>query len=170
MKENVHYNQIPGTAFPVGEVIENKDPEVNESLLYVFKDSYGEMLLKLSDILSCLRFAGKQGVLPVFSPRWWSMIEMLYPHLAVPFELWTKEEATYGKLDAPMAQKAAAEPAFFLLQDTHRRFTIRLVDSLECLIDAERRFAIPEVDPGWWAAVRILYPDISGTRGKHEEV
>ena len=40
-------------------------------LFFVVKDSYNEAVIGLIDVLKCLRFAEKQGVLPPIADEWW---------------------------------------------------------------------------------------------------
>lgn len=151
---------LPETLELTGDVMPDNDPESDEYLHYVFRSRDREKCIGLCTILKCLRFAGREGVLPVFPSMWWSIIEDLYPALFEPSECWTESENGYQP-DGFAEQAEKCGKSFFLLRAGEQCYTIRLTDALECLYDAERSKAVlPEIGGAWWNMVSAAYPGL----------
>lgn len=152
--------EMPETLELTGDVMPDDDPESDEYLHYIYRSRDGEASIGLCMLLECLRFAGREGAVPVFPAMWWATVEDLYPVLSEPDECQTGKERGYQPDN--FAERAGKRGnAFFLLRYGDRYYTIRLTDALECLYDAERsRAVLPEMDGVWWDMVSAAYPEL----------
>lgn len=57
----------------------------------------------------------------------------------------------------PTPTEVCDEPAFFVLQDKHREFSVSLSTVLSCLKFAEEQGVIPTLPDKWWWAVESRY-------------
>lgn len=166
-KDTVFLNgeEIPETLELTGDVVPDNDPESDEYFHYIFRSRDGEAAIGLGTILECLRFAGREGVVPVFPAMWWAVVEDLYPALYEPSECWNEKE----KGDQPDGFAECTEKrgnSFFLLRTGEQYYTISITDALECLYDAERRRAVlPEPGGAWWDMVSAAYPGLLENEG-----
>lgn len=59
----------------------------DELLLFHLKAQEKEFTLGLSDILECLKFADRQGIVPPIPGAWWRTMSEVYPELEEPCEV-----------------------------------------------------------------------------------
>lgn len=57
------------------------DAETNESVWFHMEDSTHKFKMGLGDILSAIRFAEEQGIVPELSNDWWFRVSVLYPQI-----------------------------------------------------------------------------------------
>lgn len=76
-------NRIPERA----EFDENVDlGDHDELLIFHLKVKDIEFTIGLSDILACLKFAEKEGLVPKLPMEWWCQMHGFYPELDEPIE------------------------------------------------------------------------------------
>ena len=77
-------NSIPERA----EFDENVDlGDHDELLIFHLKVKDIEFTMGLSDILACLKFAEKEGMVPELPEQWWNKMYGTYPELQEPLEV-----------------------------------------------------------------------------------
>lgn len=59
--------------------VPSKNAETNESVWFYMEDSTHEFKMGLGDILSAIRFAEEQGIVPELPNGWWFRVSVLYP-------------------------------------------------------------------------------------------
>ncbi len=77
-------NKIPERAV----LEENVDLGDSDELLYFhLRSKETDFTMGLSDILACLKFAEKEGMVPELSEQWWDKMYGVYPELQEPLEV-----------------------------------------------------------------------------------
>lgn len=72
---------VINTAEPTGEVLLQFQDDKDDFLYFRLKEKDHEFMMRLSDILECLKFAQEEGYIPEISQKWWAEISEFYPHL-----------------------------------------------------------------------------------------
>ena len=67
---------------------ENVDLGDSDELLYFhLRSKETDFTMGLSDILECLKFAEKEGMVPELPEQWWNKMYRTYPELQEPLEV-----------------------------------------------------------------------------------
>ena len=75
--------EIPEKAILTGSIESDQNPETYEPVYFRMKDSVHEFSIGFSDVLKCVEFAEKEGLLPELPREWWGMVKRKYE---IPFD------------------------------------------------------------------------------------
>lgn len=70
-----------------GDVFEPRNPDLMDTHYFLLKSGKTEFLLSLENVLECLKFSEKEGIVPEINSDWWCAMITTYPDLADPVEV-----------------------------------------------------------------------------------